>query len=96
MGRGVYSNYLLPLHRKYVTKRYNAATRLQAALRRLLAIMRLHRSVWLYGAMGRYGSNAPRGVMRRITDYETVMGEWLWETNHHEQTNLAAWLGLDE
>ena len=47
--------------------RTDAATRLQAALRRLLAIIRLHRVT--------YGYNT--AIIRRITRYEDAMGTWM-------------------
>ena len=78
MGRGVYSNYLLPLHRNYLLQVNLAATRLQAALRRLLDIMRLHRRVFT-GHWSYEHSLAHPGVIRRVIRYEEAMGPWLWE-----------------
>ena len=69
MGRGVHRNYLLQVNL--------AATRLQAALRRLLAIMKLHRRVFLT-EWSYTDSLAHPGVMSRVTRYEDAMGTWLW------------------
>ena len=60
--------------------RTDAATRLQAALRRLLAIIQLHRRVFLV-SLANLDSLGHPGVIRRITRYEDAMGTWLCDDN---------------
>ena len=76
--------------------RTDAATRLQAALRRLLAIIRLHRRVFLTSlanldSLGHsaYHFCCTPGVIRRLTRYEHALGTYI------DDDSLICWDTFD-